>query len=115
MNPPAQRRFVDAEFPGDRGDRTPGVDHQLHGFVLVLRGEPPTCASHDEHPLLRGVHATGSRPLLFARARADERAFWFLGPGTYVGHEGEKPMSVTWKLRSPLPGDLFAAFAAAVA
>jgi len=48
-------------------------------------------------------------------ARADERAFWFLGPGTYVGHEGEKPMSVTWKLRSPLPGDLFAAFAAAVA
>jgi hypothetical protein len=63
----------------------------------------------------RQTAALGRSILLFARARADERAFWFLGPGTYVGHEGEKPMAVTWKLRSPLPGDLFAAFAAAVA
>jgi hypothetical protein len=27
---------------------------------------PPTCASHDEHPLLRGVHATGSKPVELA-------------------------------------------------
>jgi superfamily II DNA or RNA helicase/HKD family nuclease len=53
--------------------------------------------------------------LLFARNRADDRAFWFLGPGTYVNHEDEKPMAVTWKLDVPLPGDLFASFAAAVA
>jgi superfamily II DNA or RNA helicase/HKD family nuclease len=59
--------------------------------------------------------ALGRSILLFARARADERAFWFLGPASYVGHEGEKPMAVTWKLQIPLPGDLFASFAAAVA
>jgi superfamily II DNA or RNA helicase/HKD family nuclease len=53
--------------------------------------------------------------LLFARTRADERAFWFLGPATYVSHEGERPMAVTWRLHVPLSGDLFAAFAAAVA
>jgi superfamily II DNA or RNA helicase len=53
--------------------------------------------------------------LLFARTRADDRAFWFLGPAMYVNHEGERPMAVTWKLQSPLSGDLFAAFAAAVA
>jgi hypothetical protein len=53
--------------------------------------------------------------LLFARNRADDRAFWFLGPATFVSHEGEKPMAVTWKLHLPLPGDLFATFAAAVA
>jgi hypothetical protein len=47
--------------------------------------------------------------------RADERAFWFLGPATYVSHEGERPMAVTWQLDVPLPGDLFAQFAAAVA
>jgi len=51
----------------------------------------------------------------FARLRADDRAFWFLGPGTYVGHRSERSMQVTWRLRHPLPGDLFAAFAAAVA
>ena len=53
--------------------------------------------------------------MLFARLRADDRAFWFLGPATYVRHEGEQPMAVTWRLEHPLPGDLFAAFAAAVA
>jgi superfamily II DNA or RNA helicase/HKD family nuclease len=52
--------------------------------------------------------------LLFARENQNDRAFWFLGPATYVSHEGEKPMAVTWKLDTPLSGDLFAAFAAAV-
>lgn len=59
--------------------------------------------------------AMGSSVFLFARVRADDRAFWFLGPATYVSHEGEQPMAVTWKLEHPLPGDLFAQFAAAVA
>lgn len=57
----------------------------------------------------------GSTVQLFARLRSDDRAFWFLGPADYVSHEGELPMSVTWQLHRPLPGDLFATFAAAVA
>jgi hypothetical protein len=56
----------------------------------------------------------GRHILLFAREHADERAFWFLGPATYVSHQGERPMAVTWRLGTRLPGDLFAAFAAAV-
>jgi hypothetical protein len=32
-----------------------------------------------------------------------------------VKHEGELPMAITWALQYPLPGDLFAEFAAAVA
>jgi hypothetical protein len=57
----------------------------------------------------------GWQILLFARLRASDRAFWFLGPGTYVRHESELPMAVTWRLQHALPGDLFASFAAAVA
>lgn len=57
----------------------------------------------------------GSRIMLFARENTDERAFWFLGPATYVSHESEKPMGIIWKLDEPLPGDLFSVFAAAVA
>jgi hypothetical protein len=57
----------------------------------------------------------GSSVMLFARERADDRAFWFLGPATYVRHEGERPMAITWRLKHPLPGDLYASFAAAVA
>lgn len=57
----------------------------------------------------------GTGVMLFARLRSDDRAFWFLGPATYVSHIGELPMAITWKLHYPLPGDLFAQFAAAVA
>lgn len=57
----------------------------------------------------------GRTILLFTRERADSRAFWFLGPAHYVSHTGEKPMAITWQLEAPLPGDLYAAFAAAVA
>jgi len=59
-------------------------------------------------------HATrGSEVFLFARMTGDDRAFWFLGPATYVSHDGEKPMAITWKLTYALPGDLYADFAAA--
>ena len=61
-------------------------------------------------------HASrGSSVMLFARQRVDQRAFHFLGPATYVSHESERPMAITWRLHERLPGDLFAAFAAAVA
>ncbi|NDA78119.1 MAG: DUF3427 domain-containing protein, partial [Actinobacteria bacterium] len=52
---------------------------------------------------------------LFARLRTNERAFWYLGPATYVSHEGECPMAIKWRLQYPLPADLFSMFAAAVA
>ena len=74
-----------------------------------LRAANPTGQRYQNHV------AMGRSILLFARARADERAFWFLGPATYVKHEGEQPMAVVWRLDVPLSGDLFAAFAAAVA
>jgi len=57
----------------------------------------------------------GSSIMLFARLNTDERAFWFLGPATYVKHEGEQPMAITWQLTNPLPADLYTTFAAAVA
>jgi hypothetical protein len=75
----------------------------------VTRAESETGQRYQHHV------AQGSRVMLFARRRADERAFHFLGPATYVRHEGELPMAVTWRLENPLPGDLFVAFAAAVA
>jgi superfamily II DNA or RNA helicase len=57
----------------------------------------------------------GGAIMLFARLNNDDRAFWFLGPATYVKHEGEKPMAITWRLQHSLPADLYTAFAAAVA
>jgi superfamily II DNA or RNA helicase/HKD family nuclease len=63
----------------------------------------------------RNHERDGRSIFLFTRLRADERAFWFLGPASYRGHVGERPMAITWELHHPLPGDLYATFAAAVA
>ena len=74
----------------------------------VVRADSETGLRYRNHA------AQGSEVLLFARERTGDRAFWFLGPATFVKCEGEKPMAITWKLHHPLPGDLFQAFAAAV-
>jgi superfamily II DNA or RNA helicase/HKD family nuclease len=75
----------------------------------ITREDSPTGLRYRHH------ERDGRTILLFTRLRADDRAFWFLGPATYRGHVGEKPMAITWELDVPLPGDLYAAFAAAVA
>jgi len=73
------------------------------------RADSPTGRRYREHV------AQGSAIWLFARLNVSERAFTFLGPATYVKHDGELPMGITWRLQQALPGDLFQAFAAAVA
>jgi superfamily II DNA or RNA helicase/HKD family nuclease len=75
----------------------------------ATRAESPTGRRYQSHETM------GSSIMLFARLRQSDRAFWFLGPAKYVSHESERPMAVTWRLEHRLPGDLFAAFAAAVA
>ena len=75
----------------------------------VTRADSETGRRYQRH------EALGTAIMMFARLRADDRAFWFLGPATYVEHQGELPMAVKWRLEFPLPGDLFAQFAAAVA
>ncbi|GIU84924.1 MAG: helicase [Acidimicrobiales bacterium] len=75
----------------------------------TTREDSPTGLRYRNHVSM------GHTILLFARRSVDERAFWFLGPAVYRGHVGERPMAVTWELEVPLPGDLYAEFAAAVA
>jgi hypothetical protein len=75
----------------------------------VTRADSETGLRYQQHV------AMSSSAMLFARRRSDERAFYFLGPATYLKHQSELPMAITWRLTHSLPGDLFAAFAAAVA
>ena len=75
----------------------------------ITRADSETGRRYQRHAEL------GSSIMLFARLRSDDRAFYFLGPASYLSHESELPMAVTWRLAHALPGDLFASFAAAVA
>ncbi len=50
----------------------------------------------------------GYTPLLFVRERKSlpgglAAPYAFLGPADYVSHEGSRPVSVTWRLRAPMP------------
>ena len=77
-------------------DPLPRLRHQPHTDPL---GEPGEHASRqpDRTPLSKPGKRRPSI-LLFSRLRADDRAFWFLGPATYRGHVGERPMAITWEL-----------------
>ena len=70
------------------------------------REDSPTGRRYREHA------QRGSHILLFVRRRRqDERRvtapYTFLGPATYVAHQGERPMSITWRLHHPMPAELF--------
>ncbi|MEV8516282.1 DUF3427 domain-containing protein [Dactylosporangium sp. NPDC051484] len=100
---------------GDFSPTTRYRDYAISRDLIHWESQSTTSADSPTGRRYRNHVAMGRSVLLFARTRADDRAFWFLGPATYVQHEGDRPMAVTWKLTTPLSGDLFAAFAAAVA
>jgi hypothetical protein len=40
--------------------------------------------------------------------------FLFLGAASYMGHERDRPMAITWRLEHEMPPDFFQAAKAAV-
>ena len=91
-------------------------DYAISPELIHWESQSLTRADSETGRRYRGYAGRGGAgAMLFARQRADERAFYFLGPARYVSHESEQPMAITWRLEHPLPGDLFASFAAAVA
>ena len=100
---------------GDFSPTTRYRDYAISPELIHWESQSTTTEASPTGQRYQHHQAMGRQILLFARADTNERAFWFLGPATYVSHEGERPMAVTWRLKTPLSGDLFASFAAAVA
>lgn len=90
-------------------------DYAISRDLIHWESQSVTRADGETGTRYRAHVARGSSVMLFARERAADRAFWFLGPATYQGHVGERPMAITWRLLHPLPGDLYARLAAALA
>lgn len=55
--------------------------------------------------------AQGTHVLLFVRERKQGQLgtepYTFLGPATYVSHQGERPVAFTWRMSLPMPEGLF--------
>jgi superfamily II DNA or RNA helicase len=90
-------------------------DYAISPDLIHWESQSTTRADSDTGMRYQNHAALGTSVLLFTRLHQGDRAFWFLGPATYVKHESEQPMAITWRLQHALPGDLFAQFAAAVA
>ncbi len=90
-------------------------DYAISRELIHWESQSTTRADSETGQRYQRHRALGTSIMLLARLRSDDRAFWFLGPASYVKHESELPMAVTWRLDHSLPGDLFAQFAAAVA
>ena len=90
-------------------------DYAISPTLIHWESQSTTAAESPTGLRYRNHEREGRSVLLFSRLQTNDRAFWFLGPARYLRHVGEKPMSITWELEYPLPGDLFVEFAAAVA
>lgn len=90
-------------------------DYAISPTRIHWESQSTTRADSDTGRRYRTHERMGRSIFLFARLHRGERAFWFLGPARYLGHVGERPMAITWELAHPLTGDVYAAFAAAVA
>ncbi|GAB2612580.1 DUF3427 domain-containing protein [Novilysobacter erysipheiresistens] len=89
-------------------------DYAISRELIHWESQSATRAESDTGQRYQQHETTGSIALPFARLTTDDRAFWLLGPASYVAHKGERPMGITWRLAHELPGDLYARFAAAV-
>ncbi len=75
---------------------------------------PPNKTAVDSPPMGRRCveqRGNGCEVLLFVRDQPNgafgAEPFIFLGPVDYVSHRGERPIAITWKLRRPMPMDVF--------
>ena len=90
-------------------------DYAISRELVHWETQSVTRAESETGRRYRGLQTEPSSAMLFARLRTSDRAFWCLGPAEFVSYEGERPMAITWRLHHQLPGDLFVAFASAVA
>ncbi|MCC6781507.1 MAG: DUF3427 domain-containing protein [Planctomycetes bacterium] len=90
-------------------------DYAINRELIHWESQSGTSAKSETGRRYVEHRARGTRVLLFARLHQKERAFHCLGFAEYVRHESERPMQIVWRLERPLPGDLFASFAAAIA
>jgi superfamily II DNA or RNA helicase/HKD family nuclease len=100
---------------GQFSPRTRYRDYAIDRTLIHWESQSGTRANGETGRRYQQHASMGTSVMLFGRNRADQRAFYFLGPAIYIRHESELPMAIVWRLEQPLPGDLFATFAAAVA
>src|SRR4029079_2218581 len=80
-------------------------DHAISRELIHWESQSSTRAESETGRRYQRHEALGTAVMLFARLRGDDRAFWFLGPATYVRHASELPMAINGRLHTERPVD----------
>jgi hypothetical protein len=90
-------------------------DYAISPDTIRWESQSATAADSPAGQRYISQREAGTNVVLFARLRTTDRAFWCLGPASYVSHEGERPIAFVWRLERRLPAELYTAFAAVAA
>jgi len=90
-------------------------DYAISSELIHWESQSATAADSPTGLRYIAQREVGTNVVLFARLRTTDRAFWCLGPASYMSHEGDRPIAFVWKLDRRLPAELYTSFAAAVA
>lgn len=94
-------------------------DFALSAELFHWESQSTTSAASPTGQRYLNHRENGSHILLFVREAKTNplgtSPYVFLGPADYLTHEGERPIAITWRLRRPMPTELFIASRAAVA
>ena len=83
-------------------------DYAMSSTLFHWQSQSTTSVGSPTGQRYIGHAALGHTILLFARIEQDAddgraEPFLFLGPVTHVDHEGDRPISITWRLHVPMP------------
>lgn len=86
-------------------------DYAISGRLFHWQSQSTTSADSPTGQRYIRHREQGYTPLLFVREHKNlptgpAAPYSFLGPGDYVSHEGSRPISIVWKLRTPMPARL---------
>ncbi len=95
-------------------DYSPTTMYRDHALSRELFHWESQNATSVGSPVGQRYVAGGSHVLLLARTTKTSdwggpRPFLCLGPATYLSHEGDRPIAITWRLRHELPVDVYRA------
>ncbi|MEU0439869.1 DUF3427 domain-containing protein [Streptomyces sp. NPDC006186] len=106
----------------DERDFSPSIrykDYAISPKLFHWESQSTTSANSPTGLRYQNHAEEGSHVLLFLRRYKNNsigksEPWMLLGPATYQGHTGSKPMAITWELQHELPADVWS-YAAAVA
>lgn len=104
----------------DYSPTTRYLDYAISDRLFHWESQATTAEASDRGQNYVHHEARGRSVVLFIRptkqtARGTTTPYFCAGMARYVEHRSERPMQITWRLDHSLPGDVFAAYRAAVA